>query len=286
MSWNGTVRCGNCYESGHNKTGCPELKKEWERDPNSYKGRQWAQIMARKAKPKVCGYCDAMGHTRAGCETMKDHKVRFELDAALWRKALTKWMSDVQLGIGALVRCNDAQYHSEGYGYVRSGDEGYIPPVGMIMRGINTDLTHYHGIMNAPEWQSGASILCFDRIGAAADEVPYRKTIGISVPSIPGIVPRYGKGWYGDEKLDRNERLNNVDWEVVSPGQTDFSDDTFACIQSIKKTAKEHFKAPNEQTSRSFHTFKAFQRRQLRDYVNGEIELSEMKDPEVPEKNT
>ncbi len=56
---------------------------------------------------------------------------------------------------------------------------------------------------------------------------------------------------------------------------------TFACLQSIKKTAKEHFKAPNEQTSRHFHTFEAFQRQQLRDYVNGDIELSEMTDPEV-----
>jgi len=82
--------------------------------------------------------------------------------------------------------------------------------------------------------------------------------------------------------MDRNERLNNVDWEVVSPGQTDFSNDAFVCPKTIKKTAKEHFKAPNEETKRSFHTFAPFQRSQLAAYVNGETELSEMKDPEVP----
>ena len=286
MSWNGTVRCGNCYESGHNRTGCPALKKAWEADPDSYDGRQWARILATKAKPKVCGYCNESGHTRAGCDTMKEHKVAFTIDATLWRTALLKWMQVTQLGIGALVRCNDAQYHDDDRGYVYATDENHIPPVGMIMKGVGGDISHYHGIMNAPDWQSSSSILCFERIGAGINTPPYQKVIGITLPSIPGIVPRYGKGWYGDEKMDRNERLNNVDWEVVSPGQTDFSNDAFVCPKSIKKTAKEHFKGPNEETSRSFHTFEDLQRQQLRDFVNGEIELSEMKDPEIPETNS
>ena len=130
------------------------------------------------------------------------------------------------------------------------------------------------------------SILCFDRIGTSSDIADYQKVIGIALPCIPGIVPRYGKGYYGDEKMDRVDRLSNVDWEVVSPGQTDFSNDAFACPKAIKKSAKEHFKAPNEQTKRSFHTFAPFQRAQLQGYMNGEIELSEMKDPEVPDTNT
>ena len=45
---------------------------------------------------------------------------------------------------------------------------------------------------------------------------------------------------------------------------------------------KTHFAAPQQQTSSYFKTFDAFQRTQLRQYVNGEIELSQMKDPEVP----
>jgi len=257
------------------------MKKEWEKDPDSYKGREWARILARKAQPKVCGYCDESGHTRAGCDKKKAHKATFIQDAVLWRSAMVKWMKDVQLGIGALVRCNDAQYH-DANGYVYTTDENYVPPVGMIMKGISNDITHYHGIANSGSWQNSGSILCFDRIGTPSDMAPYQKLIGITLPCIPGIVPRYGKGYYGDEKLDRSDRLNNVDWEVVSPGQTDFSNDAFVCVKSIKKTAKEHFKGPNEETTRSFHTFGDHQRQQLRDFVNGEIELSEMKDPEVP----
>jgi len=281
MSWSGTVRCGNCYESGHNRTGCPEMKKAWEKDPDSYKGREWARILSRKAKPKICGYCDESGHTRAGCVTMKAHKVTFIQDATLWRSAVVKWMKDIQLGIGALVRCNDAQYHAEN-GYVYASDPNHVPPVGMVMKGVSGDINHYHGIMNAPDWQSSGSILCFDRIGTPNDMADYQKVIGITLPCIPGIVPRFGKGYYGNEKLDRADRLNNVDWEVVSAGQTDFSNDAFVCPKTIKKTAKEHFKAPQEQTKRSFHTFASLQRQQLRDFVNGEIELSQMKDPEVP----
>jgi len=281
MSWNGTVRCGNCYENGHNKTGCPELRKAWEKDPHSYKGQQWARILARKAKPKICGYCDESGHTRAGCVTMKAHKVTFTEDATLWRSAFVKWMKVVELGIGALVRCNDAQYHTAN-GYVYTGDENYTPPVGMIMGGIASNLTHYHGIMNSPNWMDGGSILSFERIGAGNDMPNYQKIVGISLPCIPGIVPRYGKAYYGNEKMDRSDRMNNVDWEVVSAGQTDFSNDAFVSPKSIKKITKTHFAAPQEETRRSFHTFDDLQRQQLRDFVNGEIELSEMKDPEVP----
>jgi len=30
MSYNGTVTCSHCYRQGHNKSGCPDLKKAFE----------------------------------------------------------------------------------------------------------------------------------------------------------------------------------------------------------------------------------------------------------------
>jgi uncharacterized Zn-finger protein len=83
MSYSGTVRCSFCGGKGHNRTGCPELKKSWEEDPNSYYGRQWAEMQARKKKPKTCSYCKTEGHTRAGCKIMKQHKVQFQDDLTL-----------------------------------------------------------------------------------------------------------------------------------------------------------------------------------------------------------
>jgi hypothetical protein len=106
--------------------------------------------------------------------------------------------------------------------------------------------------------------------------------IGCSLPSIPGIVPRYGKGWYGGDHADRDDRNQNMNWEVVSVGQTDFSNASFLSPKELKKATKVHFAAQQEQTERAFKTFTDFQRKQLQQYVNGEIELSEMKDPEVP----
>ena len=286
MSWNGTVRCSVCYENGHNKTSCPTLKKAWEEDPTSWKGREWQRILDRKAKPKICGYCNESGHTRAGCDTMKAHKSLFHDDLVLWRTALVKWASDVGLGVGALVRCKDAQYHG-GDQYHYPSNDGYIPPVGLVMQSVFQEgLTHYHGIPGTNDWLHATTIAAFERLGASTTEMAYARTVGVTLPCIPGVVPRVGKaGWYNQE-VDRLERMTNVDWEVVSRGQTDFSRDAFVSSKGLKKAAKIHFAAPQEQTERSFSTFGDFQRKQLQQYVNGEIELSEMKDPELPETDS
>ena len=285
MSWSGTVRCGQCYENGHNKTGCPELQKAWEKDPDSYQGREWARIQARKAQPKVCGYCDETGHTRAGCGDMKAHKSLFQEDLVLWRHAVVKWMKDTQLGVGALVECSDASYY-RGDAYMYPGEENYISAVGMITTPIDgKHLTHYAGIRNTSEWSTGNSLFSFVRIGSSEAEQLYRKTVGVSLPCIPGIVPRYGKGWY-DKTVDRQDRLNNVEWAVVSPSASKDTSDSLLSLNLLKQTIKTHFAAPQEHTTKTFKTFSDFQRKQLQQYVNGEIELSEMKDPELPETDS
>jgi hypothetical protein len=213
---------------------------------------------------------------------MKAHKVQFSQDLVLWRTALVKWMEDTDVGVGALVQCDDANYY-RGDNYMYATDDNYIPAVGMIMNGGNASLTHYHGIMNSPDWMSGPSLFSFRYLGAPVEQMDYRAAIGVTLPCIPGIVPRFGKGYYrNNEQLDRQDRLNNVDWKVVSPGQASFPSDSFLDAKSLKKVTKTHFAAPQEQEERSFWTFNDFQRKQLQQYVNGEIELSEMKDPEVP----
>ena len=284
MSWTGTVRCSYCYQSGHNKTSCPELKKKWEEDPNSYYGRQWQAILDRKAKPKKCSYCGEIGHTRAGCETAKKHKAQFQMDLNLWRQALVKWMKETGLGPGAMVRANEVSYYRNGT-YQYPNDDGYIPPVGMYMTPhINSVLTHYAGIMNTDEWTSPSAFFHFEFIGAQQETVyASRRTVHVCLPTIPGIVPRFGKGWYYEsEKMDRHERADNTNWEVVSPACGSLKTSSFLDVKELRKATKGHFGAKNDQSSDNFRTFTDFQRTQLRQYVNGEIELSEMKDPEVP----
>ena len=285
MSYSGTVRCSHCYQSGHNKTSCPELKKAWEENPDSYYGRQWAAIQARKNKPKKCSYCGEEGHTRAGCPTANKHKAQFQMDLNLWRQALVKWMKEIGLGPGALVRSNDSRYYRDGV-YQYPDDADYVPPVGMYMvPRINSALTHYAGIMNTNEWSSPSPFFHFEFIGGDQDPGAYisRRMVHVTLPAIPGIIPRFGKGWYYDsDDMDRSERVENTDWEVVSPACGTLNARTFLDVKVLKKAVKEHFSAKGEQSSHNFRTFTDFQRTQLRQYVNGEIELSEMKDPEVP----
>ncbi len=90
MSYNRTVRCSSCYKTGHNRTGCPELKAAWEQDPESWQGKQWQRILAQKAKPRKCGYCDAKDTRAHSAKTRKDTcpfiKKTLTFGAKLWSK--------------------------------------------------------------------------------------------------------------------------------------------------------------------------------------------------------
>lgn len=282
MSWSGTVQCGNCYEKGHNKTSCPILKKAWEEDPNSYYGKQWQRILDRKAKPKICSYCDKSGHTRASCDIVKSHKTQFQAELLLWRTALVKWMKETGLGIGSLVRCNDASYYDNDVRWMYATDEDYVAPVGMVLNQFNEGLIHYSGITNSSHWMSSVSLVNFERIGSS--EHPYHRTIQASLPSIAGIVPSLGKVW-GDI-VSRSDRCRNTGLEVVSKAVADFNFDNFLSIGALKKATKEHFAASYGETNHTFRAFGSMQRRQLQQYVNGEIELSQMVDPELSENDT
>ncbi len=113
----------------------------------------------------------------------------------------------------------------------------------------------------------------------------YRRHVGAALPCIPGIIPRYGKGWYS-QQIDRAENCDATDWEVVSEALAPLSTESFLSPKALKKVVKEHFGAKNEQTESSFKTLDDAQRMQLQQYVNGDIELSQMKDPEVPQDDS
>jgi len=282
MSWNGTVRCGNCHESGHNRTGCPELKKAFDADPNSYCGREWARHQARKQAPKTCSYCKESGHTRAGCAEMKQHKLTFRQDAILFRKALAKWMRDSGLAVGALVRAQDTQYYTD-EGYCYPGGDDYIPPVGMVMN-VTPNATHYSAISGSAEWMNAGSFLTMETLGAQSADA-YHRNVGLSLPCIPGIIPRMGKDWYGGIQ-DRQDRSSGINWEVVSAGYQHFDSTNWTAAPTVKALVKEHFAGPNEQESKEFRAFTDERRQQLSDYIVGSIDLSEMIDPELPEKDS
>ncbi len=286
MSYNRTVRCSSCYKTGHNRTGCPELKAAWEQDPESWQGKQWQRILDKKAKPRKCGYCDVEGHTRAQCENKKRHMSIYQKDLNLWRKALVKAFGDLGLGKGALVRCNNASFNAgDRWSYPR--DEDYVAPVGLVMEHSLGDMSHFQGIMNSNQWLEGSLVAVINRLQAAPDAMRHQRIVGLGLPSLQGLVPRMGKGYWGGEQIDRNERVNNSEWEVVSPAVAPFDTDEFLSADRIRKDTKNWFKGGrNANYQACFAQFKDFQRDQLQQYVNGEIELSEMIDPKVPTDDT
>jgi hypothetical protein len=287
MSYSGTVRCSYCGVKGHNRTGCPELKKKWEEDPNSYQGREWAAIQARKNKPKTCSYCKTEGHTRAGCKSMEQHKAQFQDDLILWRKAVLKWAKDIGLGIGAMVSSKKITYRKNNR-WVYPSEEGYVPPVGMVMNKMpNAFMSHYSGIGTASEWLSFNNDIGFYQAIGSESERGHYCNVGVGLPCIPGIVPRFlaRKNCFGDiTKYDRSDYAGEtINWEIVSPAVKDF-DSAWASTATVKDVTKDHFKGANGDgvQEHQFVTFDDSRRDQLQKYVNGEIELSEMFDSELP----
>tara|TARA_R100000008_G_scaffold86105_1_gene77923 strand:- start:470 stop:1243 length:774 start_codon:yes stop_codon:yes gene_type:complete len=120
-----TVRCGHCYEIGHNKSACPQRKKDlvvqietytkelqnddledWDR---TYKQRYLARAqedlhkMNNRGKNRRCGYCGEAGHTRRTCSDRKtDTDIKTRETIRLRKKAAER-MAAAGFGPGALI---------------------------------------------------------------------------------------------------------------------------------------------------------------------------------------
>jgi len=104
MSWNGTVRCGHCWERGHNKRGCPAHKKFIEENPNSAAAKQAAQ---QKATKRQCGWCSETGHNARTCQHKTGAKLKLEEFKPLLETHVGHVLSLAGLGRGALITTTD-----------------------------------------------------------------------------------------------------------------------------------------------------------------------------------
>ena len=62
-------RCSYCYNTGHNRAGCEDLKKYIEQNPDSYTARQEALKKSKRRTPseRTCSFCFQPGHNRRKC---------------------------------------------------------------------------------------------------------------------------------------------------------------------------------------------------------------------------
>ena len=122
-----TVRCGYCYEKGHNKSACPKRKTDLQENIKRYAKelaeegwpaddyrRKNAERYLRHSKDQLhkmetrgqnrkCGFCGEPGHTRRTC-TERKRQVKERLAEVLdIRKRTAQRMMDAGFGPGALI---------------------------------------------------------------------------------------------------------------------------------------------------------------------------------------
>jgi len=106
MSWNGTVRCGECYGKGHNKRSCPDRAKAMEirrkLDPDCWQVKEY-DAERQNGRKRSCKYCKESGHNKATCKSLITDQITAREKCSEWRTGALKAIEAMGLGVGALV---------------------------------------------------------------------------------------------------------------------------------------------------------------------------------------
>ena len=118
MSWNGTVTCRACYQTGHNQRSCPRVKERYEealakpeedRDHNDRMRIERYERKKQSAKVRKCSYCDEKGHNRRSCGQLKEHMAHVVKQEVAFRDTFVKYLNKLGLGVGSLVQGTGTQ---------------------------------------------------------------------------------------------------------------------------------------------------------------------------------
>jgi len=130
------TRCSHCYEEGHNKAGCAELKKEIARDPDGYYARQ-ANRKKMRQKKRVCSYCSTSGHNLATCPTKKSDAVAYSHMNWKYQNAMSAIFRKSGFGVGTIIMRK--KYEQEQYFLVTAIDLKQINLANAYSRGLGND---------------------------------------------------------------------------------------------------------------------------------------------------
>ena len=110
------MRCGYCYQEGHNKRTCPVLTKRLKErhdaaieagKTDSFYIREYQERIAPKGKKvgsQQCGYCGDYGHTRRKCEVLRKDKEWFVVHHNAHLRVAHDYIVQSPVGIGSLFR--------------------------------------------------------------------------------------------------------------------------------------------------------------------------------------
>ena len=200
-----TVRCSYCYQLGHNKSTCPELKKyvdklREENGDHTYSVAEYDR-MKKKRSNRSCSYCKEKGHNTRSCPTLKkDVDTEYNINK-VYRATVYEHIKGVGLGIGALVKVN----HYMTKGYQREEVLGFVERI------IWDRIRSHH---NGYGWRSPhAFVVSMQKESYTGD----REEV-LSVPFHPSIHGHYS---YDNE---RYEILNPSDHINPPPGWFELED--------------------------------------------------------------
>ena len=270
MSYNGTVRCGQCHNKGHNKRSCPELKRLAAADPNGYYGRQVARMEEQSKKPRKCSYCKEPGHTRRTCQTLKTHKREARQDTTLVRKGLKKWLQATGLGPGALITSRRS-FYARGYQDGKTEDEQ--PRVFLVTDTSLNHITQRHGLPGNRE----------DQAFVRATDVASGSQVWFGLPHIPTVAPATG---YSTVSRWEQSRIDNDGhkWTVASPAPTVAAIDGIFGTPLVE-TVEDWFSSDNKAEAYQFHTISPEQRKAIREYLKDSEGLPSEWSQTVPENS-
>jgi len=93
--------CRYCYERGHTKRACPQMKKD------AANGNPYAQDVIdgyeRKAKSRKCSYCSEGGHNKAGCAMRKRHGIIYQKTLNDFAENVTYRCAVAGIKVGSLI---------------------------------------------------------------------------------------------------------------------------------------------------------------------------------------
>lgn len=106
-NYRGTTRCSSCYQTGHNRAGCPTLKERVERErannPDSYFVRnEDAKAAKRKARAtgkRICAYCKTHRKTFDSWDWRNMEESEKADSRCMDAKGKDRWGDEVEMGI-------------------------------------------------------------------------------------------------------------------------------------------------------------------------------------------
>lgn len=298
MSWTGTVRCGHCYESGHNVRGCHKLESDALAAPNSWAAEKWKGIVESKKKVKLCSYCKEPKHTRRTCTDLKENKATYIADGILWRKAFTKWLSDKGIGPGALIKthCVYRVMDSDGSStQVYTTDDKYERPVAYL---VSVKFPDSHLVGNPYHYNWAQQLSGFQLEGKMMKSGIDKRWSGVSLdlPRIPAINPSKGVTNWGlqDETTLERSRIGRYGsrnkWDIISPSPKSFQPCANWAETASALCADDFFDTPRssrrDRAEKSdFLSFDEDHRFVMQMYVDGDITIDQLRDPKVIDPN-